>query len=188
MLQIDDTLISFDVLEQKFLCDLQSCKGICCIEGDAGAPLEPEEVKILEDLLPVVWDDLSEKSREIIKRQGVSYIYLHRGWRRMRIHLHGRRRHLQMCHRKGLPRGQNRFLQTHFMPPVSYPAAKIQQIHRGELPPMVGMRMCTPMRYKSRNAGLQIPERAADTPFRAGLVRPTGNCRRRNRQNAGGKT
>ena len=74
MLQIDDTLISFDVLEQKFLCDLQSCKGICCIEGDAGAPLEPEEVKILEDLLPVVWDDLSEKSREIIKRQGVSYI------------------------------------------------------------------------------------------------------------------
>ena len=74
MLQIDDTLISSDVLEQKFLCDLQSCKGICCIEGDAGAPLESEEVRLLEALLPVVWDDLSEKSREVIKRQGVSYI------------------------------------------------------------------------------------------------------------------
>ena len=74
MLQIDDTIISLDVLDEQFVCDLHSCKGICCVEGDDGAPLEEEEVKIIEDLLPVIWDDLSEKSRELITQQGVSYI------------------------------------------------------------------------------------------------------------------
>lgn len=74
MLQIDDTIISFDVLEEKFLCDLSVCKGICCIEGDAGAPLEPSEVKILEDILPVIWDDLSDNAKAVIEAQGVSYI------------------------------------------------------------------------------------------------------------------
>jgi len=74
MLQIDDTIISLDLLDEKFVCDLTTCKGICCIEGDDGAPLEPEEVKIIEDLLPLIWDDLSEVSREVINKQGVSYI------------------------------------------------------------------------------------------------------------------
>ena len=74
MLQIDDTIISFDLLEQKFVCDLSSCKGICCIEGDSGAPLEDDEIQIIENLLPVIWDDLSEVSRQLIKKQGVYYI------------------------------------------------------------------------------------------------------------------
>lgn len=74
MLQIDNTIVSLDLLDEKFVCDLASCKGICCIEGDAGAPLLDEEVKIIEDLLPVIWDDLSEVSIEVINKQGVSYI------------------------------------------------------------------------------------------------------------------
>ena len=74
MLQIDDTIISLELLEERFVCDLNSCKGICCIEGDDGAPLEEAEVKIIEDLLPVIWDDLSEVSKSVISKQGVSYI------------------------------------------------------------------------------------------------------------------
>ncbi|ADQ79324.1 hypothetical protein Palpr_1177 [Paludibacter propionicigenes WB4] len=74
MLQIDDTIISLELLEERFVCDLNSCKGICCIEGDDGAPLEEAEVKIIEDLLPVIWDDLSEASKSVINKQGVSYI------------------------------------------------------------------------------------------------------------------
>lgn len=74
MLQIDDTIISLDLLDEKFVCDLATCKGSCCIEGDDGAPLEEEEVKIIEELLPLIWDDLSEASKEVIRRQGVSYI------------------------------------------------------------------------------------------------------------------
>jgi hypothetical protein len=74
MLQINDTIISLDLLDEKFVCDLSSCKGICCIEGDDGAPLEDVEVKIIEDLLPLIWDDLTDASKEVINKQGVSYI------------------------------------------------------------------------------------------------------------------
>lgn len=48
MIQIGDTIVSLDVFEQRFCCDLARCKGICCVEGNAGAPLETEEVAILE--------------------------------------------------------------------------------------------------------------------------------------------
>jgi hypothetical protein len=74
MLQIDDSIISLDLLDEKFVCDLTYCKGICCIEGDDGAPLEESEVKIIEDLLPIIWDDLTDVSKEVVKKQGVSYI------------------------------------------------------------------------------------------------------------------
>lgn len=74
MLQVDDTLVSFDVIERHFLCDLSQCKGACCIEGDAGAPLEKSELAILQRILPVVWDDLSPKAQEVINKQGVAYI------------------------------------------------------------------------------------------------------------------
>lgn len=74
MLQIDDTLISLDLFDEHFVCDLTACKGICCVEGDAGAPLEEEEVHVIENLLPVIWDDLSDSARKIISKEGVSYI------------------------------------------------------------------------------------------------------------------
>ena len=54
MIQIGDVVVSFDVLREKFLCDLDACQGICCIEGDAGAPVELEEVEKLEEVLPLI--------------------------------------------------------------------------------------------------------------------------------------
>ncbi len=74
MLQIDDTIISLDLLEERFVCELASCKGICCVEGDAGAPLEPEEIEKLNEVLPHVWDDLPKSSQKVIKKQSVYYI------------------------------------------------------------------------------------------------------------------
>ena len=74
MLQIDDTIISLELFEQRFVCDLATCKGMCCIEGDSGAPLEDDEIPIIENLLPIIWDDLSEVSQKLIKKQGVYYI------------------------------------------------------------------------------------------------------------------
>ena len=74
MIQIDDVVVSLDVLREKFLCDLSACKGECCIEGDAGAPVEPDEVEKLEAALPAIWDDLSPEARAVIDRQGVVYI------------------------------------------------------------------------------------------------------------------
>ena len=49
MIQINDVVVSLDVLQEKFLCNLDACKGECCIEGDAGAPVELDEVMKLED-------------------------------------------------------------------------------------------------------------------------------------------
>lgn len=74
MLQIDDTLISFDLIEKYFLCDLSQCKGACCVEGDAGAPLEKSELVVLRRILPEIWDDLSPEAQAVIDKQGVAYI------------------------------------------------------------------------------------------------------------------
>lgn len=74
MLKIDDTIISLDLLDELFVCDLATCKGSCCIEGDDGAPLEEAEVKIIQKILPLIWADLTESSKKVIEKQGISYI------------------------------------------------------------------------------------------------------------------
>ena len=74
MLQINDTVISFEIFEEKFVCDLASCKGECCVEGEEGAPLEKDEIAKIEKILPEIWEYLPEQSKKIIKTQGVSYI------------------------------------------------------------------------------------------------------------------
>lgn len=74
MLQIEDTIISPDLLDESFLCDLSACKGICCVEGESGAPVEEQEIAELEAVLPLVWDDLSPAAQEVINRQGVVYL------------------------------------------------------------------------------------------------------------------
>ncbi|MDR1097140.1 MAG: DUF3109 family protein [Tannerella sp.] len=74
MIRIEDTLISLDLIERFFHCNLAQCKGVCCVEGDAGAPLEKEEFDILRKLLPTVWNDLSPEAQAVINRQGVGYI------------------------------------------------------------------------------------------------------------------
>ena len=73
MLQIQDTLVSLDMLERYFCCDLGACKGECCIEGDAGAPITPEEYEKLMELTPVVWDDLTPAARRVLEEQGPGY-------------------------------------------------------------------------------------------------------------------
>ncbi len=74
MLQIQNTLVSLDLVERFFCCDLQSCLGQCCIEGDAGAPVTEEECERLREVLPEVWDDLSPAARRVIEEQGVAYV------------------------------------------------------------------------------------------------------------------
>lgn len=74
MLQIHDTLVSLDLAERFFCCDLDACKGECCIEGDAGAPITREEFDRLKGLVGEVDADLLPQAREEIKRRGVGYI------------------------------------------------------------------------------------------------------------------
>jgi hypothetical protein len=73
VLQIDDTILSFDLLDEQFVCDLAACKGACCVEGDAGAPLTESEIDALEELVPLIIDELPETSQKVIRSQGVFY-------------------------------------------------------------------------------------------------------------------
>lgn len=74
MLEIRNTLVSLDLIEQFFCCDLDACLGECCIEGDAGAPISREEYDKLKEILPAVWDDLLPAAQRVIKESGVGYI------------------------------------------------------------------------------------------------------------------
>ncbi|HMU45591.1 MAG TPA: DUF3109 family protein [Chitinophagaceae bacterium] len=74
MIVIDNILISDDVVEKKFICDLDRCKGGCCEEGDAGAPLEDEELDIILDHFEKVKPYLSDESLAEIEKKG-KYVY-----------------------------------------------------------------------------------------------------------------
>lgn len=73
MLQIQDTLVSLDVIERCFHCDLEACHGECCIEGDAGAPITAEEFEKLQETLPLVWDYLTPAGQRVLREQGPAY-------------------------------------------------------------------------------------------------------------------
>ncbi|WP_159021964.1 DUF3109 family protein [Formosa sp. L2A11] len=70
MFQIGKTIVSEEIIEKNFLCNLSACKGQCCIDGDAGAPLEKEEIQILEDIYPKVKPFLRQKGIDAIEAQG----------------------------------------------------------------------------------------------------------------------
>lgn len=73
ILQVGNVLVSPDIFTEYFCCDLDVCRGICCVEGDAGAPVELDEIAEIENCLDVVWGDLSASAQSLIDRQGVAY-------------------------------------------------------------------------------------------------------------------
>ncbi len=74
MVQIDDTIISLDIFEKEFICNLDACLGACCNEeGDSGAPLDYEEIEELKKVLPIVWDDLTPAAKEVIEERGIAF-------------------------------------------------------------------------------------------------------------------
>ncbi|XOV66201.1 MAG: DUF3109 family protein [Fluviicola sp.] len=74
LVEIDDKIVSTQIFEKKFVCDLNACKGACCIEGDAGAPLSHEEVSILEKDLEQIKPYMREEGIKEVELNGVSYL------------------------------------------------------------------------------------------------------------------
>jgi hypothetical protein len=74
MIAIDDILISDEIVEEQFVCDLTKCKGACCVDGDAGAPLEKSELKELDNVFNDVFPYLTEEGKSEISNQG-KYVY-----------------------------------------------------------------------------------------------------------------
>jgi len=70
MFKIGKTIVSEEIIEKNFLCNLSACKGQCCIDGDAGAPLDSKEIEILEDIYPKVKPFLRQKGIDAIEAQG----------------------------------------------------------------------------------------------------------------------
>lgn len=73
IIEIGNTLISSDLVDKRFVCDYITCKGICCLEGDSGAPLTAEEDQIMKKALPKVRKYLSAAALELVDKNGTSY-------------------------------------------------------------------------------------------------------------------
>lgn len=74
MIQIEDKIVSQEIFDQQFVCDLNACKGACCVEGDSGAPLLKNEAKELEKSYSIIKKYLSADGKEAIKKQGFSVV------------------------------------------------------------------------------------------------------------------
>jgi len=74
MIEVEDKLLSTDIFEKRFVCNLNACKGACCVEGDSGAPLTEEEVNILEEDLDVIKSYMRKEGIEAVDKQGVFYM------------------------------------------------------------------------------------------------------------------
>ncbi len=73
LIEVGGVVLTTEIFTECFCCDLNACKGICCVEGDSGAPLTMDEVGELENVLDDVWHDLSAKAQSLLDTQGVAY-------------------------------------------------------------------------------------------------------------------
>lgn len=74
MIAIDNVLVSDQIVEAQFVCDLMKCKGGCCEDGDAGAPLEKEELQIINDIFEIIKPYLTKEGLRWIEKHG-RYLY-----------------------------------------------------------------------------------------------------------------
>lgn len=74
MISLGNTLISDDVIREKFICNLEKCKGACCVEGDSGAPLEESELRLMERVIEQVKPYMNEKGLAAIEKDGLYVI------------------------------------------------------------------------------------------------------------------
>ncbi|MFK8037427.1 MAG: DUF3109 family protein [Crocinitomicaceae bacterium] len=74
MIEIEGKLVSQDIFDKHFVCNLSACKGACCVEGDDGAPLTTEEVDLIEEHLDEIKPYMTEKGIEVVDEKGVFYM------------------------------------------------------------------------------------------------------------------
>ncbi|MDR1667596.1 MAG: DUF3109 family protein [Bacteroidales bacterium] len=71
MIQIGKTIVSLDLFEQPFMCHLSECKGMCCVYGESGAPLEDDEISLLQHIYPRVKPYMTRKGIKVVEKEGV---------------------------------------------------------------------------------------------------------------------
>jgi len=70
MIEVKNTLVHEDIISENFICNLNRCKGACCVQGDSGAPLEKNELAVLEEIYPLVKPYMTEKGIQTIEEEG----------------------------------------------------------------------------------------------------------------------
>ena len=160
--QIDNVLISTEIITEKFCCDLDACTGICCVEGDAGAPVTLEEIGGIEDALDTVWGDMSAQAQAVVDKQGVAYTDRDGD---LVTSIVGGKDCVFTCYEGdcclcALER--------------AYRAGKLRQRHRGaQLPPLGRVQGRREEGSRTRVARIQVPRRSAHQTLRQGVVRGT---------------
>lgn len=74
MIAVENTLVSEDVIEKKFVCDLNACKGACCVKGDSGAPLDKEELPLLDAVVEKVKPYMNKKGLKALEKFGAHVV------------------------------------------------------------------------------------------------------------------
>ena len=74
MIEIEDKIISDDLFEKKFVCDLQKCKGVCCVEGDSGAPLTKKEILDIDKNISKIKTEMSPTGLSILEKKDFYYV------------------------------------------------------------------------------------------------------------------
>lgn len=74
LIEIKDKIASLSLFEKKFVCDLNACRGACCVEGNSGAPIKEDEISILEDDLEEIKPYMRKEGIEVVETTGVFYI------------------------------------------------------------------------------------------------------------------
>lgn len=74
IIEVGDKLVSDEIFEKEFVCNLSACKGACCVEGDDGAPLTMEEVSLLEDNIDLIKPYMTPQGIEVVESKGVFYM------------------------------------------------------------------------------------------------------------------
>lgn len=70
MIEVGKTLVSDDVIDEQFVCDLTKCRGACCVEGDLGAPLMKKELPLIEEVIDLVKPYLAPEAIEVLVKEG----------------------------------------------------------------------------------------------------------------------
>ena len=71
MIIVDQVVVSDEILEEHFACDLSACKGACCVAGEGGAPLESSEIPVLEEIYPRIKPYLAKEGKKVLREKGL---------------------------------------------------------------------------------------------------------------------
>ena len=163
MLMVGNVLVHMDVVTEMFCCDIDKCHGLCCEEGDAGAPVTLDEIAGIENELDRLWPYLSAGAQAMIDKQGVTYADPE--GEMVTTIVGGRDCAFPRLHR--LPP----WCQAYQLRPVSHTSEGVQRRPLGHhVSPLGHLPRCRGKRARNRDAFVRVPARTADTALRHRLV------------------